>query len=57
MFVRGCHPADALDRAVLMYDVYVGHLQMTHVAPQMINGDAQRRRLELVFDTLAAGEL
>jgi AcrR family transcriptional regulator len=53
----GRSPADALDRAVLMYYVYVGHLQMTHVAPQMINGDAQRRRVELVFDALAAGEL
>jgi len=50
-------PADALDRAVVMYYVYVGHLQMTHVAPQIANGDAQRRRVELVFDALAAGEL
>jgi hypothetical protein len=29
---------------------------MTHVAPQVISGDAQRRRVELVFDALAAGE-
>jgi AcrR family transcriptional regulator len=53
----GRDPADALDRAVLMYYVYVGYLQMTHVAPQMINADAQQRRVELVFDALAAGEL
>jgi AcrR family transcriptional regulator len=53
----GRSPADALDRAVLMYYVYVGYLQMTHVAPQMINGGAQRRRVELIFDALAAGEL
>jgi AcrR family transcriptional regulator len=53
----GRNPADALDRAVLMYYMYVGYLQMTHVAPQMINGDARRRRVELVFDALAAGEL
>jgi AcrR family transcriptional regulator len=53
----GRGPADALDRAVLMYYVYVGYLQMTHVAPQMINGAAQRRRVELVFDALAVGEL
>jgi AcrR family transcriptional regulator len=52
----GRSPADALDRAVLMYYVYVGHLQMTHVAPQVTSGDAQRRRVELVFDALAAGE-
>lgn len=53
----GRNPADALDRAVLMYYMYVGYVQMTHVAPQMINRDAQRRRVELVFDALAAGEL
>jgi AcrR family transcriptional regulator len=53
----GRSPADALDRAVLMYYVYVGQLQLTHVAPQMINGDARRRRVELVFDALAVGEL
>jgi AcrR family transcriptional regulator len=52
----GRTPADALDRAVLMYYVYVGHLQLTHVAPQVISGDAQRRRVGLVFDALAAGE-
>jgi AcrR family transcriptional regulator len=52
----GRSPADALDRAVLMYYVYVGYLQMTHVAPQMINSDTQRRRVELVIDALAAGE-
>jgi AcrR family transcriptional regulator len=53
----GWDPGDALDRAVLMYDVYVGHLQMTHVAPHMISGDARRRHVELVFDALAAGDL
>ena len=52
----GHSPADALDRAVLMHYVYVGYLQMTHVAPQMINSDAQRRRVELVIEALAAGD-
>ena len=47
----------ALDRAVLLYYVYVGYLQMTHVAPCMIDDDARRRQLELVFDTLVSGEL
>jgi AcrR family transcriptional regulator len=53
----GWDSADALDRAVLMYYVYVGHLQMAHVTPQVINDGARRRHLELVFDVFAAGEL
>jgi AcrR family transcriptional regulator len=53
----GWDSADALDRAVLMYYVYVGYLQMAHVTPQLISHDARRRHLELVFDAFAAGEL
>jgi AcrR family transcriptional regulator len=53
----GWDPGEALDRAMLMYYVYAGYLQMTHVAPDMIGGDARRRHVELVFDALAAGEL
>ncbi len=53
----GWDPGEALDRAVLMYYVYIGYLQMTHVAPHMTSGDARRRHVELVFDALAAGEL
>jgi AcrR family transcriptional regulator len=53
----GWDPADALDRAVLMYYVYVGHLQMAHVTPQVLNDGARQRHLELVFDTFAVGEL
>jgi hypothetical protein len=41
---------------VLMYYVYVGHMQMTHVAPDVISRDARRRQAELVFDALAAGD-
>jgi AcrR family transcriptional regulator len=48
---------DALDRAMLMYYVYVGYLQMAHVAPEVIGGDARRRQVELTFAALAAGEL
>ncbi len=51
----GWDPASALDRAVLMYYVYTGYLQMAHVAPQVITEDARRRRVELIFDALAAG--
>jgi AcrR family transcriptional regulator len=53
----GRDPADALDRAALIYYMYVGYLQMTHVAPQVISDLAARRRVELVFDALAAGEI
>jgi AcrR family transcriptional regulator len=52
----GCDAVDAVDRAVVMYYVYVGHLQMAHVTPQVISDDGRRRRLELVFDVFAAGE-
>ena len=51
----GWDPAGALDRAVLMYYVYTGYLQMAHVAPQFITDDARRRQAELVFDAFAAG--
>jgi AcrR family transcriptional regulator len=53
----GWDRSQALDRAVLMYYIYVGHLQMTHVAPGVISSEARRRQLELVFDSLAAGDL
>jgi AcrR family transcriptional regulator len=53
----GWDSADALDRAVIMYYVYVGYLQMAHVTPQLINEGARRRHLKLVFDAFAAGEL
>jgi AcrR family transcriptional regulator len=52
----GWDAGDALDRSVVMYYVYVGHLQMAHVTPQVISDDAQQRHLELVFDVFAAGE-
>jgi len=53
----GWDPARALERAVLMYYVYCGYLRMAHVAPQVLTEDARRRRVELVFDALAAGAL
>jgi len=39
-----------------MYYVYVGHLQMTHVAPDVISREARQRQIELVFDALVAGD-
>jgi len=48
---------DALDRAVVLYYVYVGYMQMAHVAPHVISDDGRRRHLELLFDALVAGEV
>jgi len=48
---------DALDRAVIVYYVYVGYLQMAHLAPQSISDDARRRHPKLVFDALVTGPL
>ena len=48
---------DALDRAVVLYYIYVGYLQMAHVAPHVISDDSRRRHLDLVFDALVAGEV
>jgi AcrR family transcriptional regulator len=48
----GWGPADALDRAAIMYYVYVGYLQMAHVTPRMI-GDGAHRQVDLVFDAFA----
>ncbi|HXL33786.1 MAG TPA: TetR/AcrR family transcriptional regulator, partial [Gemmatimonadales bacterium] len=54
----GWDSGDALDRAVIMYYVYVGYLQMAHVTPAVISNGARQRHLELVFDAFAAaGEL
>lgn len=51
----GWHSDDALDRAVLLYYVYVGYLQMAHVAPHPISDVGRRRQIDLVFDALVAG--
>jgi AcrR family transcriptional regulator len=50
----GWTSADAFDRAVLLYYVYVGYMQTAHVAPHVTSGDAAQRRAQLVFDALAA---
>ena len=47
---------DALDRAVLIYNVYVGYVQMAHLAPRLITAEARRRQVEVVFEALVAGE-
>ena len=49
----GWNSADALDRAVVMYYVYVGYMQMAHVTPDLISDASRRRQLDLVFDAFA----
>lgn len=53
----GRDPDEALDRAVVLYHVYIGYLQMAHVAPDVINVDGRGRQLELVFNALVTGEV
>ena len=53
----GYDPRDALDRAVLMYYLYVGHLQTAHVAPRLITSEARRRQIDIAFETLVVGPL
>jgi AcrR family transcriptional regulator len=53
----GWNSAHALDRAVLMYYVYVGYLQMAHVTPDVINDGARQRHVDLVFDAFAGSEV
>ena len=48
---------DALDRAVLMYYVYVGYLQMAHVTPLVISDEDRRRQVDLAFNVLVTGEV
>jgi AcrR family transcriptional regulator len=52
----GWDSADALDRAVLLYYVYVGYMQMSHVTPHLISDATRRRHVDLAFDAFAARE-
>ena len=51
----GWNQDDARDRAVLLYYVYIGNMQLAHFAPELINADARQRLVKLVFDVLVAG--
>jgi len=46
---------EAPDRAVVLACVYVGRLQMAHIAPKASDADARGRQAELVFNALVAG--
>jgi AcrR family transcriptional regulator len=50
----GWDASEALDRAVVLYDVYVGYMQMAHVTPNLVTEAARRRQLDLVFNAFAS---
>jgi AcrR family transcriptional regulator len=50
----GWESGDAHDRAVLLAYVYVGNMQMAHLAPKLIDAGARQRQVKLVFNTLVA---
>ena len=52
----GWDATEALDRAVVLYDVYVGYMQMAHVTPNLVTEAARRRQLDLVFNAFASAE-
>jgi len=52
----GWDATEALDRAVVLYDIYVGYMQMAHVTPHLVSEAARRRQLDLVFNAFASGE-
>lgn len=39
-------------RAVLAYYLFLGHLQMSHIAPEAISEQVRRRQVELILDSL-----
>jgi AcrR family transcriptional regulator len=52
--MMGWAPDEAMDRAVLVSYLYVGRIQIAHVAPGVVGTDTQRRYVELIFDTVVA---
>ena len=51
----GWDQSEARDRAVVLYYVYAGHLQMAHLVPDVIGDDARERQIHLILGTLVAG--
>lgn len=48
----GWNEADARDRATLVAYLYVGHLHLTHLAPQLAGTDARQRQAHIAIDAL-----
>jgi len=53
----GCDHGEAQDRAVVLYYIYAGYLQMAHVAPDVAGDDARQRHVRLILGTLVPGSL
>jgi AcrR family transcriptional regulator len=53
----GWRTEEAYDRAVLLYYVYVGYLQMARAPLQLVTNKARERQMELVLDILVSTEL
>ena len=51
----GWEPEEARDRAILIGYVYIGAMQMAHVAPKLTDPETRPRRVDLVFNTLVDG--
>jgi AcrR family transcriptional regulator len=45
---------EAQDRSVILYYIYVGYLQMAHVAPEVSGEGARQRHVDLILGTLTA---
>ena len=50
----GWDHGEARDRAVVLYYIYVGYLQMAHVAPDVADDDARQRHVDLILGSLTA---
>lgn len=48
----GWDPDEALDRAVLLSYLYMGYLEMAHIAPNAVTKDARRRHVDVIFSAL-----
>ena len=53
----GYSEREASDRAALFCCIYVGNMQMTHLAPRFTTADERRRQVDLSFDFLVGGAL
>jgi AcrR family transcriptional regulator len=50
----GWDPASALDRAFLIYYLFVGRLLAKHTAPRVTGIDSRQRYAQLIFETIVA---
>ena len=50
----GYDRGEAQDRAVVLYYIYAGYLQMAHLAPDAVGDDARQRQVRLILGTLVA---